>query len=407
MTMKKTIALTILGLLVVIAALVGVKALQIKSLIDSGKAGGGPPPVSVSSYNVKVDEWGDSLSSIGSLEAAKGLIITADLSGRISKINFDAGSQVKAGDLLVEQDSSAEQAQLRSAQSSAALAKNNLRRIDELYRKKVASKAEFDNAQSAYRTAIANVDNINATIEKKSLRAPFDGSLGIRLVNLGQSINAGEPVVSLQATNQMFVNFFLPQQLLSKIKPGLIVNVRSDAVPGEVFSGKINAIDPSINVSTRSIKIQALLGNPDGKLLTGMFVSLDILLPDSKSVLLIPITAIQYATFGDSVFIIEEKKAEEKLSEEKTDATTTLVDSPNDASKKDVKITSSQKKLVARQQFVKIGEARGDFVSIEKGLDAGQTVASGGVFKLRNGAGVVINNSIVPEYSLEPSVENK
>jgi membrane fusion protein (multidrug efflux system) len=405
--MKKTIALTVLGLLIVVAALVGVKALQIKTLIDAGKTAV-LPPVSVSSYDVKADEWGNTLASIGSLEAAKGLIITADLSGRISKINFDAGSQVKAGDLLVEQDTSAEKAQLRSVQASAALAKNNLSRINELYRKKVASKAEFDNAQSAYRSAIANADNIRATIEKKSIRAPFDGSLGIRLVNLGQTINTGESVVSLQATNQMFVNFFLPQQLLSKVKPGLTVNVTSDAVPGEVFSGKINAIDPSINVSTRSIKIQALLGNPEGTLLTGMFVSLEVLLPDAKSVLLIPITAIQYATFGDSVFIIEEKKIEKKKvesikGEEKTGVVATTVDTPNDK----LKVEPPQKQLVARQQFVKLGEARGDFVSIDKGLEVGQTVASAGVFKLRNGSGVVINNSIVPEYSLEPLVENK
>lgn len=395
--MKKTIALTVVGLLIVIAAIAGVKALQIKSLIDMGKTAG-PPPVAVSSYDVEADDWVNTLPAIGSLEAAKGLIITADLSGRISKIHFDAGSQVKAGDLLIEQDSSAEQAQLRSAQASAALAKNNLSRIDELYRKKVASKSELDNAQSAYRSAIANADNIRANIEKKSIRAPFDGSLGIRLVNLGQTINAGEPVVSLQATNQMFVNFFLPQQLLSKIKPGLTVNVTSDAVPGEVFPGKINAIDPSINVSTRSIKIQALLGNPEGKLLTGMFVNLDVLLAGSQSVLMIPITAIQYATFGDSVFVIEEAKVEEK-----TENIATAEASKESSDKPE----APQKKLVARQQFVKIGEARGDFVSIEKGLEVGQTVASAGVFKLRNGAEVIINNTVVPKYSLEPVVENK
>lgn len=385
MLMKKTIGLTVFGLLLIIAALVAVKGLQIKTLIDSGKTAG-PPPVSISSHEVTQDEWRNTLSAIGSLEAAKGLNVTADLSGRISKIHFDAGDEVKAGDLLIEQDISAERAQLRSAQASAALAKSNLNRISELYKRKVASKSEFDNTQSAYRSAVANVDNIRATIEKKSIRAPFDGNLGIRLVNLGQTINAGEPVVSLQATKQMFINFFLPQQLLSKLQTGLKVTVSSDAVPGKTFEGKINAIDPKIDEATRSVKIQALLANPEGKLLTGMFASIDVLLPDSKPVLLVPITAIQYATFGDSVFVIEQKQSENTDQEMSTE---------------------SEKTLVARQQFVKLGEKRGDFVSVNKGLTAGEIVASTGGFKLRNGVAVTINNSVVPEYSLNPQVENK
>lgn len=392
--MKKVIV----GLIVVVGILVGIKTLQIRALIDLGKTAG-PPPIAVASFDVTADEWRDTLSAIGSLEAAKGLTITSDLSGRIAKIHFDAGTQVKAGDLLIEQDTSAEKAQLRSSQASAALAKNNLDRINELYRKKVASKSEFDNAQSTYRSAIADVDNIRAAIEKKSIRAPFDGSLGIRLVNLGQTIDAGQPVVSLQARNQMFVNFFLPQQLLSKIKPGLTVNVSSDAVPGEVFSGKINAIDPSINEATRSVKVQALLANPEGNLLSGMFVSIEVILPELKPVLLVPITAVQYATFGDSVFVIEEKPeqaADEAIEPDNSAVATAQADTQN-----------PQKTLLARQQFVKLGETRGDFVSVEKGLEAGQSVASAGVFKLRNGADVFINNSVAPEYSLTPSVENK
>lgn len=389
--MKKTIALTVFGLLLVVIALVAVKGLQIKALIDSGKIAG-PPPVSISSHDVTKDEWRSTLSAIGSLEAAKGLNVSADLSGRISKIHFDAGDEVKAGDLLIEQDVSSERAQLRSAQASSALAKSNLSRISELYKKKVASKSEFDNAQSVYRSAVADVDNIRANIEKKSIRAPFDGNLGIRLVNLGQTINAGDPVVSLQATKQMFINFFVPQQLLSEIQAGLKVTVTSDAVPEEMFEGKINAIDPKIDEATRSVKVQALLANPEGKLLTGMFASIDVLLPDSQSVLLVPITAVQYATFGDSVFVVEEKEAELNETEVKSNTS---------------EVAESEKVLIVRQQFVKLGEKRGDFVSVEKGLKAGEIVASTGGFKLRNGAVVTINNSVVPEYSLDPQVENK
>jgi membrane fusion protein (multidrug efflux system) len=310
------------------------------------------------------------------LEAAKGLFITADVSGRIANILFTAGSEVKAGALLVEQDISTERTQLRSAQAALALANNNLERITELFAKKVASKSEYDNAQSAHQSAVAEVDNIRAVIEKKSIRAPFDGRLGIRLVNLGQSINAGESVVSLQATNQMFANFFLPQQKLSLVKVGLPVRIESDAVPGKIFDGTINAIDPEIDVATRSIKIQAILANPNQELLPGMFASIEVVLPDLDPVLLVPVTSVQYATFGDSVFIIEPKEEDNES-------------------------------LVSRQQFIKLGESRGDFVSIEKGLTEGQQVASAGAFKLRNGGPVVINNTVVPDFQIKPTVDDK
>ncbi|MEO0444228.1 MAG: efflux RND transporter periplasmic adaptor subunit [Pseudomonadota bacterium] len=379
--MKKSIVLSIFGLIVIIGVLVAIKALQIGALIDSGK-NFSPPPLAISSAEVKAAEWENTLSAIGSLEAANGLVITADLSGRVSRILFEAGSDVKAGDLLIEQDTSTEKAQLRSATASVALARNNLERIDELYQKQVASKSEFDDAQTSYQSALADADNIRASIEKKSIRAPFDGSLGIRLVNLGQTINAGDPVVSLQATNQMFVNFFLPQQHFSRVDVDLPVRLVSDAVPGKVFQGKINAIDPEIDNSTRSIRLQAIFANPDNELLPGMFGSIDVVLPERSSVLMVPVTAIQYATFGDSVFVIESQPSE----------------GPDAA---------GQETLQVRQQFVKTGETRGDFVAVEKGLSAGERVVSAGAFKLRTGATVIIDNSAQPDYSLKPEVDNQ
>ncbi|MGH1486708.1 MAG: efflux RND transporter periplasmic adaptor subunit [Cellvibrionaceae bacterium] len=381
--MKKSILLGILGLVIVVGLIAAVKGAQIAALIKMGETFS-EPPLSISSFEVKSDQWESTLSAIGSLEAAKGLLITADLSGRISKIHFNAGAEVKAGDLLVQQDISTERAQLRSAQAAASLAKSNLDRISELYTKKVASKSELDNAKSSYQSAIADVDNIRATIEKKSIKAPFDGRLGIRLVNLGQTINAGESLVSLQATNQMFVNFFLPQQMLPTIAVGLPVRLTSDAVPEKVFTGKINAIDPEIDTATRSIKLQAIMANPEKELLPGMFASLNVVLPKAQSVLLVPITAIQYATYGDSVFVIE--------------------DAP---SKKEAGENDEPKSLVSRQQFVKLGEQRGDFVTVTKGLEEGQLVASAGVFKLRNNAPVVINNDVVPDFSVNPLVDDK
>ena len=389
--MKKTILLTLAGLLVVIL-LIAVSRCHRRCTIPGALISMGKnfvePPIAISSFEVKSEQWERTLSTIGSLEAAKGLSITAELSGRVDKILFEAGSQVKAGDLLIKQDVSTEMAQLRSAQANAALAEKTLERTTELYNKSIASKSEYDNAQSTYRSAIANVDNIQATIDKKHIRAPFAGQLGIRLVNLGQSINAGEPVVSLQATDSMFANFSLPQQSLADIKANLAVRLTSDAVPNKTFTGYINAIDSKIEASTRSITIQAVLANPKQELLPGMFASIEVVLPESKSALLVPITAVQYATYGDSVFVIENKTEESETDSEQA--------KPDE-----------NKPLVVRQQFIKLGEARGDFVSVEKGLNTGQLVASAGVFKLRNGAPVMINNDAVPDFNTSPQVENK
>lgn len=390
--MKKKILFTSAGLLATILLIAGIKGTQIAALISMGETFT-EPPMSISSFEVQEDQWESTLSTIGSLEAAKGLVITADLSGRIDKILFDAGSEVKAGDLLIQQDISTEIAQLRSAKTNAELAKKTFDRITEVYNKGLVSKAEYDNAQTTYQSAAANVDNIRAVIERKRIRAPFNGRLGIRSVNLGQTINAGEPVVSLQATRSMFVNFFLPQHLLADVKVGLTVRVRSDAIPNKIFTGKISAIDPKIEEATRSIKIQAILANPEQELLPGMFTSIDVVLPETESVLFVPITAIQYATFGDSVFVIEPANAPESQSGDK----------PDQNSKK----TNKTEGLVARQQFVKLGKTRGDFVTIEKGLSAGEKVASAGVFKLRNGGPVAINNTAVSDFSLQPEVDNK
>ena len=380
--MKKTIALIILCLLFLIFAIVGVKALQIFKLIETGKSFV-PPPISISSVEVKPFEWETTLNSIGSLEAAKGLVITADLSGRISKINFEAGAEVSAGDLLIEQESTTERAQLRSAQSTASLAKKNFARISQLFERGVASKSDFDSAENDYRSTLAEVDNIRASIAKKSIFAPFDGRLGIRLVDLGQSIDAGEPVVSLQASDQMFVNFFLPQQDLPQLEKNLNVSVTTDAVPDQVFTGKVNAINPEINISTRSVEIQAILANPDNVLSPGMFAEIDVVMPKTRSVLLIPITAVQYATFGDSVFVIE------------------------DTEKSEGELNLTSDTLTVRQQFVRLGKTRGDYVIVEKGLEQGQSIVSAGGFKLRNGAAVVVNNTVVPDFSLNPILENQ
>ena len=416
----KNVFFTLVGIVLVIGAIVLVKVLQISTLIETGK-NQQIPATTISAQKAQTYEWETTLKAIGSLEAAKGLEVTADLSGRITKVLFDAGSEVEAGDLLIEQDVSTEKAQLRAAQSASVLAKNNFSRVRQLYKSKVASRSEFDSSNNAYQSALAEVDNIKAAIEKKSIRAPFKGRLGIRLINLGQTISAGEPVVSLQATDQMFVNFFLPQQNLPLLSTGLTIRLTSDAVPDTVFTGKINAINPEIDSQTRSVEIQAILANPNKTLLPGMFGNIEVVMPETSTVLLVPITSVKYSTYGDSVFVIEEKadvntegqteeKVEEKEEKGADDQPVVTADnhSINDpASVVNTSSVATPPQLVARQQFVRLGESRGDYVVVTKGLSKGEMVVNGGVFKLRNGAPVIINNDIVPEFSLNPVLEDQ
>jgi len=369
--MKKAIVLSILLILGLLVVLAGVKGFQFKKLVDSAHLFA-EPPHSVSAFEVQTLDWTPSLSTIGSLEALRGLDITADLSGRITEILFDAGSEVAKGDLLVRQDTSTEQAQLKAAQASAALAKNTLFRLQGLAKKNLASKADLDNALSAADTANADVENIEAQIEKKNIRAPFDGRLGIRLVNIGQSITAGQVLVSLQSTNKMLVNFSLPQRYFPRLKKTLLIELTVNAISDKTFY----AIESEVDAVTRNIKLQAVLDNANQELLPGMFASLKLIFPDTKKVLLVPLTAIQFAAYGDSVFIIEADENDES-------------------------------KLVARQQFVRLGEAYGDFVIVEEGLSEGQKIVSAGEFKLRNGSSIAINESLSQTYSLTPDVADR
>ncbi len=235
-------------------------------------------------------------------------------------------------------------------------------------------KAELDSAESKFKQKEASVDQMRSMITKKSLRAPFDGQLGIRQVNVGQTINAGQQVVALQSLDPVFADFALPQQFLSELKTGLEVHVTTDAVPGRIFKGTLTAVNSMIDVATRNVTLQATLENPDHALRPGMFAKVDVMLPQKQRSLVIPGTAVSYAPFGDSVYVIEKKK------DEKT----------------------GQETQVIRQQFIRIGETRGDFVSVTTGLKAGEQVVSTGVFKLRNGLSVTINNDLSPKLEEKP-----
>jgi membrane fusion protein (multidrug efflux system) len=271
-------------------------------------------------------------------------------------------------------DASQEEALLRSAEAEAELARTDLERARDLVSKKVISKAEIDAAQSKFNRLNAVVDQMRSNIRKKTIIAPFDGQLGIRQVNVGQMINAGQQVVALTSLDPVYVDFALPDQYLSRLSKGLEVRVHVDAFPGREFKGTLTAINSMVDTVTRNVPLQATLENPDHVLRPGMFAKAEVVLPETNKTLVIPGSAVSYAPYGDSVFVIEKQK------DEKT----------------------GKDSLVLRQQFVRVGEARGDFVSVTQGLNAGQTVVGTGVFKLRNGMAVTINNDLAPKPELNP-----
>jgi membrane fusion protein (multidrug efflux system) len=374
--MIKRIIITIVGLMVVVGILGGIKGLQIKRMIAQGKQFS-PPPEPVTTAVARKETWESLLTAVGSLEAVQGVIVTAELSGKVERIGFEPGTKVKTGDLLVQQDISAENAQLRAAEANLTLAKIDLERKSKLLAQKTISRSEYDNAEAQYKQAAAQADNIRAAIKKKTIRAPFDGRLGIRLINIGQVLKEGDAIVSLQSIDPIFVNFSLPQQQLAQVASGLTVQVTTDALPGQVVAGKITAINPQVDAATRNIQMQATVANPEERLRPGMFVNVAVVLPARKDVLAIPATAVLYAPYSDSVFVVEEKKEEK----------------------------NGQPGRVVRQKFVRLGEKKGDYVAILSGLEEGDTVVSTGVFKLRNGQSVVVDNAVTPEFKLNPKPE--
>ena len=368
----KTMGVAVGGLIALIIVIVGIKGLQIGKMMSTPNV---MPPTTVSSATVKEEDWAPTLSAVGSLSAVQGAIIAAELGGVVSEIKFENGGVAKKGDVIMKLDASQEEALLRSSEAEAELARQDLERTRGLASEKVVSKAELDAAESKVNRLNAVVDQMRSSIRKKTLVAPFDGQLGIRQVNVGQMINAGQQVVPLTSLDSLFADFALPQQYLGQLKPGLEVHVTTDALPGRVFGGKLTAINSMVDSSTRNITLQATLGNPDHALRPGMFAKAEVTLPEKHKTLVIPGSAISYAPFGDSVFVIDKQK------DEKT----------------------GKESQVIRQQFVRVGEARGDFVAITQGLKAGETIVSTGVFKLRNGMTVTINNDLAPNPQENPN----
>ncbi|OAM87965.1 efflux RND transporter periplasmic adaptor subunit [Termitidicoccus mucosus] len=379
MSRLKVSLLAIGGFLGIIALVVVIKGVQINHLVNMPQD---EPVTTVTAAPVLNDSWQSHLAAIGSLAPVEGVTVAAELGGKITRIAFDAGSTVKAGDVLVQLDTATEEAQLRAAEAAVELAKINLDRSRELLAKSTISKAEFDTNDAQFKQASAQADNIRAVIAKKTIRAPFAGRLGIRLVNLGQILNPGDAIVPLQSLDPIFVDFSLPQQRLGQVAAAQPVRVVTDADAGAVFEGKITAINPEVDAATRNVRVQATLRNPDEQLRPGMFVNVTVLLPHTSKVVAVPATAVLYAPYGDSVFIIEDKK-DEKTGEA-------------------VKGSDGKPVQILRKEVVRLGEQRGDFIAVTSGLKGGETVVTSGVFKLRDKIPVVVDNKLAPIAQLAP-----
>jgi membrane fusion protein (multidrug efflux system) len=365
------VALSAAGLLGLILLLFGIKALQIKKMMSTPFV---MPPTTVSTVVVTEEDWAPTHSAIGSISPVQGAVVSAELAGTVAEVKFQNGGIAKKDDVLVRLDTSAEDAQLHTAEADLVLARADLQRTRDLAARKVVSKAELDSAESKFGQKEGVVNQMRSMISKKEVRAPFDGQLGIRMVNVGQTITAGQQVVSLQALDPVYVDFALPQQFLANLAQGLEVKLTSDAVEGRELKGKLTAINSMIDPVTRNVSLQATLQNSDHVLRPGMFAKVEVVLPQKNKTIVIPGSAVSYAPYGDSVYVIE-KKQDEKTKKETQ---------------------------VLRQALVRVGEARGDFVSITEGLKPGDTIVSTGVFKLRNGMPVVVNNDLAPKPQLNP-----
>jgi membrane fusion protein (multidrug efflux system) len=372
--MKRKIILAVIIVAAVLGGLAGVKALQIKKLIAFGAAFV-PPPESVSAAVAREERWQGFISSIGTINAVQGVTVTPDIPGQVREIAFESGAAVAKGDLLVRLDTSAEESQLAAMEAQVGLARSNLARVRTLRTDGNVAQADLDAAEAAVKQYEANANTIRATIEKKTIRAPFAGRLGIRQINLGQYMDTGKPIVSLQSLAPVYADFSLPQQELAKLKTGLRVRLVSDTYPGQRFEGVLTAINPDLDAVTRSVGLQATFDNADERLRPGMFARVEVLLPEEQNVLVIPATSVLSAPFGDSVYLIETQPAKD----------------------------GAAAHLVVRQQFIRTGTVRGDFVSVESGLKPGDRVASSGMFKLRNGLTVVENNELSPKSTQTPN----
>jgi membrane fusion protein (multidrug efflux system) len=373
--MARRMILTLGVMLVLLTALGFVKFRQIHSAMAAASSFQ-MPPEAVTSIVARQEQWPTTMTIIGTVEAVHGVTVSADLPGTVDRIKFESGQAVHAGDVLVELDTRQERAQLAALEAQRDLAKVNYARMQQLVSEGVISRMEYDQATAQQRQTEANVAEIRATIERKTIRAPFSGILGIRKVNLGQYLAAGNPIVALQSLNPIYVDFGVPQQTAGQVHIGRTLRITSDELGGQAFSGRVTASDSVVDEATRNVQLQATLSNPEGKLRPGMFVQVDVGVGANRSVITLPASAISYAPYGDSVFVIT-----------------------------DLRDPKGHTYRGVRQQFVKVEGSRGDQVAIVSGVKPGDEVVTSGVFKLRNGAAVQVNNKVQPGNNPAPKPE--
>ena len=373
--MARRMVIMLVAVLAFIATIGFVKFRQVQAA--GGRSSFQPPPEAVTTIIARQEDWQGTLGAIGTVAAVNGVTVSADLPGVVQKITFASGDAAEAGQVLVQLDTRQEQAQLGAAEAKLELTRLNLDRMRGLREQGINSPVDFDTAVAEQKQAEGNVGEIRATIERKTIRAPFQGVLGLRQVNLGQYLKSGDPVVSLQSLDPVYVNFDVPQQELGRVRAGGEVRVSAEGMSGGELTGRITAVDSNVDESTRNVRVQASLRNPKARLRPGMFVTARLLLDARDRVVALPASAINYAPYGDSVYIVEEMKG-----------------------------PGGQAFRGVRQQFVKLGGARGDQIAVVSGLKAGDEVVTSGVFKLRNGAAVLVNNKVRPANNPAPKPEN-
>jgi membrane fusion protein, multidrug efflux system len=359
-----------------VAALGAVKTRQIQAMVTQASSFQ-PPPEAVTTTVAREEPWPTTISAIGTVRAVRGVLLSADLPGVVEALAFDSGRAVREGEVLVRLDARQERAQLAAAEAQRDLAKVNLDRIVGLVGQGILAQAELDRASAEHKQADARVGEIRATIERKQIRAPFAGVLGIRQVDLGQYLKAGDPIVPLQSLDPIYVNFSVPQQQVAEVRPGREVHVTAAGSDAGESVGRITAVDSVVDAATRNVQVQATLANPRGELRPGMFVETYVATGERASVVVLPASAISYAPYGDSVYVVADAKG-----------------------------PAGEPAKAVTQQFVKLGPARGDQVAVLSGLAAGVEVVSSGAFKLRSGASVRVNNEVQPANDAHPRPED-
>lgn len=375
-SLKRRLIIVVLAVSVLLAAIVAFNMWK-ANLLEGIRKKNAAPPQTVSTASAQFTDWQPEVSAVGSMRAVRGVDVTTEVTGLVRSLHFKSGDDVKKGQILVELNADPEIAQQHALEAAADLSQTVLDRDKEQYDAQAISKAQLDADAADLKNKRAQAAAQAALAAKKIIRAPFDGRLGITTVNPGQYLNTGDKIVTLQAVDPIYVDFKLPQQQLSMIANGQAVNLTTDSYPGVKFVGKINAIDPRVDASTRNFQAEATVPNPDRKLLPGMFTRVGVVAGEAKHYLTLPQTAITYNPYGATVFLAHKKPG------------------------------GSDKDLIAQQSFVTLGPTRGDQVAVVKGVSEGDLVVTSGQMKLVNGAPLIVDNSVLPANDPNPSPQEQ